>query len=111
MDPRVRTSAADLALQFKLSKSLDEMMRQIARVRADVEKTLAGSSGAPAARLRDGVTALQQAGAALVPLFESIQRADARPTAAQEAAVGEALKKAEASVEGVRSAGESHPLR
>ncbi len=31
-------------------------------------------------------------------LFESIQRADARPTGAQEAAVAELLKKAEAAL-------------
>jgi photosystem II stability/assembly factor-like uncharacterized protein len=111
MDPRVRTSAADLALQFKLSRSIDDMLRQIARVRVDVEKALAGSTGASAARLRDGVAALQQAGAALVPLFESIQRADARPTAAQEAAVAEGLKRAGAAMEAVRSGGESRTRR
>jgi hypothetical protein len=87
------------------------MLRQIARVRVDVEKALAGSTGASAARLRDGVAALQQAGAALVPLFESIQRADARPTAAQEAAVAEGLKRAGAAMEAVRSGGESRTRR
>ena len=111
MDPRVRTSTADLTLQFKLSKSLEEKMRQLAQVRSGVEKTLAGSSGAPASRLRDSVTTLQQAAAALVPLFESIQRADARPTAAQEAAAAEALKKADAAIEAVRSGGENRTLR
>ena len=105
MDPRVRTSSADLTLQFKLSKSLDDMMRQLARAKADVSKTLGGSSGAPAARLQATLTALQQAGAPLVTLFESIQRADARPTGAQEAAVAELLKKAEAAINANKNGG------
>ena len=42
MDPRVRTSSADLTLQFKLSKSLDDMMRQLAQAKAEVSKTLGG---------------------------------------------------------------------
>ncbi len=103
MDPRVRASNADLALQFKLSKSLDEMMRQLAPVRAEVDKQVAASAGAATARLQGAATSLQQAAASLVPLFESIQRADARPTAAQEAAVAEALKKAQAVIEDFRN--------
>ncbi|HYN08071.1 MAG TPA: hypothetical protein VES67_11825 [Vicinamibacterales bacterium] len=98
MDPRVRTSAADLALQFKLSKSLDDMMRRLALARADAAKQLAGASGAPTTRLQTSLTALQQAAAPLQTWFESIQRADARPTAAQEAAVADLLKNAEAAL-------------
>ncbi|HEX7777664.1 MAG TPA: hypothetical protein VF424_00410, partial [Vicinamibacterales bacterium] len=98
MDPRVRTSTADLALQFKLSKSLDDMMRQLARARTEIAKQLEGSSGAPATRLQAQIAALQQATAPMVSLFESIQRADARPTAAQEAAAVDLIKKAEAAI-------------
>jgi prephenate dehydratase len=98
MDPRVRTSTADLALQFKLSKALDDMMRQLARARADIAKQLEGSSGAAATRLQTHATALQQAAGPMISLFESIQRADAKPTAAQETAVADLLKKAEAAI-------------
>jgi photosystem II stability/assembly factor-like uncharacterized protein len=98
MDPRVRTSTADLALQFKLSKSLDDMLRQLARTRAEIAKQLEGSSGAAATRLQAQVTTLQQAAAPMVSLFESIQQADARPTAAQEAAAADLIKKAEAAM-------------
>ena len=98
MDPRVRTSAADLTLQFKLSKSLDAMMRQLAQAKAEVSKTLGGSSGAPAARLQATLTALQQAGASLVTLFESDPAGGRAADGAQEAAVAELLKKAEAAL-------------
>ncbi|HEY7476029.1 MAG TPA: hypothetical protein VH679_13510 [Vicinamibacterales bacterium] len=106
MDPRVRTSPADLALQFKLSKSLDDTMRQLSQTSAEAAKRLSASSGAPAARLQTALTSIQQAAAPLQALFESIQGADARPTAAQEAAVTDAVKKAQAAIESFRSEGE-----
>jgi hypothetical protein len=102
MDPRVRTSTADLALQFKLSKALDDTMRQVARARAEIGKQLEGSSGAAAPRLQTHLTALQQATAQMASLFESIQRADAKPTAAQETAGADLIKKAEAAISAYR---------
>jgi hypothetical protein len=98
LDPRVRTPVADLAQQFKLSKSLDDMIRQLAGTRGEIAKQLAGSGGAAATRLQTHLAAVQQVTASMVSLFESIQRADAKPTAAQEAAVVDLIKKAEAAI-------------
>lgn len=84
MDPRVRTSPQDLQTQFALSKQIDAALRRIA----------AALGSAPEPRR----PALQQAQAALTRIFETIQRADARPTAAQEAAAQEALAAATAAL-------------
>jgi hypothetical protein len=98
LDPRVRTSVADLAQQFKLSKSLDDIIRQLAGIRREIAKQLGGSSGAAATRLQTHAAAVQQVTAAMATLFESIQRADAKPTAAQETAVADLIRKAEAAI-------------
>jgi photosystem II stability/assembly factor-like uncharacterized protein len=71
MDPRVTMSLPDLQAQHKLSKALDAAMRR-----------LSASGGDP------------QVGVALQRLFEELQRVDARPTPAQEAAVASALARA-----------------
>jgi hypothetical protein len=83
MDPRVRTSTADLQLQFTLSRSIDQMLRRLA-----------------AARAKADTPTLQQAQAALTRIFETIQRADAKPTAAQESAAAGALAAAAAALGG-----------
>ena len=53
MDPRVKTSVADLALQYKLSKAVDDMMRKLAAARADVAAKSNGATGEAAARLQN----------------------------------------------------------
>ena len=77
LDPRVRVSAADLQLQFKLSQSIDARLREIST-------DLAHATPAQA-------TALRETARGLIALFTAIQQADARPTAAQEAAVAAAI--------------------
>jgi photosystem II stability/assembly factor-like uncharacterized protein len=98
MDPRVKTSQADLALQFKLSRALDDSMRQVARARTEITSRQTGATGAAATRLQTAATVLQQASSQLQTLFATIQQADARPTVAQEAAVADLLKKVEAAI-------------
>jgi len=98
MDPRVKTSQPDLALQFKLSRALDDALRRVAKLRAEIASRPAGATMAS----QNAATALQQSASQLQDLFEAIQQADARPTAAQEAAVADALKKAEAAIAGAK---------
>ncbi|HXT72035.1 MAG TPA: hypothetical protein VN700_19935 [Vicinamibacterales bacterium] len=81
MDPRVRTSIADLTVQFKLSKGVDAMLRRLSAARA------AGS-----ARAAEIAAAMLQ----IASLFPLLQDADARPTPALESAVTAALSRAEA---------------
>ena len=102
MDPRVRMSAADLALQFRLSKALDDMMRQLNDARAALTPRVSAAAGDEAARLRAVAAALDQAYAPLSDLFERIQSVDARPTAAAETAANEALRTAEAALANAR---------
>jgi photosystem II stability/assembly factor-like uncharacterized protein len=93
MDPRVKTSVADLTVQFQLSKQLDVAMRKVARARAD---------------RRTPAPELEQAHTALVSIFTAIQGADARPTAAMEARAADALKLAETAL-GAGGAGSIPP--
>jgi hypothetical protein len=86
MDPRVKIAPADLALQHKLSKSLNDAMRRVADARART-----GLSRASADALQTAHAALQQA-------FERIQDVDARPTAAAEAEANAALQSAESAL-------------
>ncbi len=76
MDPRVQTPVVDLTLQLKLSRTVHDLIGQLAAMR----------TGASPERLAQ----IQQAYAPLPALFTTLQSADARPTAAQEAAVTEA---------------------
>jgi hypothetical protein len=122
MDPRVRTSAADLARQFELSSDLCEVMREDsaalrevralrAQVKALGEKAGKGPAGealaaleAKAARLEGsaggfeggpgGGTAasLSRLNSQLVTILDVLQEADAKPTAAAAAAVEELRK-------------------
>ena len=91
MDPRVRTSTADLTLQLKLSKALDGAIRRLAAARADVTKRAASATGDAAAPMQAALRTLQDAFAPLQGLFESVQEADLRPTPGVEAAVTAAL--------------------
>ncbi|MEZ5319351.1 MAG: hypothetical protein R2752_18265 [Vicinamibacterales bacterium] len=77
MDPRVRTSQADLEAQFRASRSLDQMLRRVAAARATAD-----------------TPALRQAQSTLGRLLETIQDADVRPTDAQDAALTAALAQA-----------------
>lgn len=82
MDPRVKTSTADLQLQFDLS-------RRVMRALDDLQAMREGATV-------DRLTAIQQAYQPLPGLFTQLQGADMRPTAATEAAVAEAVARVEA---------------
>ncbi len=79
LDPRVRTPIADLTVQFKLSKAIDDALSKIEAAR----------SGASAERLQ----ALDAAAGPLGGLLATLQQADARPTTATEASVAAALER------------------
>jgi len=98
MDPRVKTTLADLTVQFKLSKSVNDAMRQLGAARADVAQRAASAGGDAAARLQTIARGLQDAFTPLQGIFESLQEADVRPTAALEAAASDAIKRAEAAM-------------
>jgi hypothetical protein len=102
MDPRVKASGPDLMLQYTLSRSLDRMMRRVATVRRDFEAQRARGNSAEAPGQAAIGDELQRVHDAVGTLFESIQSADARPTAAQEAAAVAALTAAEAAIAKVR---------
>jgi hypothetical protein len=115
MDPRIRTSAADLALQFevamKISAAMDEdagALRQVRKLRAQLaalkpraEKTAAaetiGALDAAAAALEGGRAGrgrrtgsednLARANADFATLLDVVEGADARPTAATVSAI------------------------
>jgi photosystem II stability/assembly factor-like uncharacterized protein len=94
MDPRVTTSAADLDVQFRLSKSLHEAMGQLAEARRGVASRLAGAPDEARQPLEARQAAIDAAYAPLPRLFGSVQAADARPTLAVEEAVAAALERA-----------------
>ena len=98
MDPRVRTSTADLTLQLKLSKAVDGAIRRLAAARADVNTRAASATGDAAAPLQAALRTLQDAFAPLQGLFESLQEADLRPTPAVEAAVTAVLQRVDAAL-------------
>ena len=79
MDPRVQTPAVDLTLQFKLSRTVHDLIGQLAAMR----------TGASPERLAQ----IQQAYAPLPALLSALQSADARPTMDQEAAVADAVER------------------
>jgi hypothetical protein len=90
IDPRVKTSPADLSLQFTLSRTVDQLMRKLVAARADIAKR----SGAPPTLLGD----LTAAYAPLPALLETLQEADVKPLPAVEAAANEAIKRAQAAL-------------
>jgi hypothetical protein len=108
MDPRVRMSAVDLALQFRLSKSLNDMMRQLKEAQAALTSRLAAAAGDEAVKLRSAAGLLAAASAPLPDLFSTIQDVDARPTVTTEAAATAALKAGEAALAAARVFGIQH---
>jgi photosystem II stability/assembly factor-like uncharacterized protein len=91
MDPRIHTLPADLALQFKRSKALDDGLRQAAAAAADVRTRLLNADPDHAGPLKAVAAALDQATTPLPDLLTSLQSADARPSDALDAAVTAAL--------------------
>ncbi len=81
MDPRVKTSVADLTLQFTLSMKISDLMQQLVD-----------------AKRKGANAAIDAAYAPLTDLFNRLQDADVRPTAAVEAAANAAIAKAEAAI-------------
>jgi len=84
MDPRVRTSAADLDAQFSLSKRVYLKVRELAGARS-----AEGVDPAQAA-------ALDQAAITLVEILDILQQSDTRPTPALAAVAGAAIDRANA---------------
>ncbi|MEO6222753.1 MAG: hypothetical protein ABIP90_05850, partial [Vicinamibacterales bacterium] len=77
LDPRVKTALADLTIQFKLSKAIDDALRTLDAARA----------GASPERLQG----IQSAAGKLAGLLATLQQADVRPTNSTETAVAAAL--------------------
>ena len=123
MDPRVKTSTADLALQFDLSKKLEEMraglepigktyqvlVRELEKVRepaaakglqdkvAALRKTLEGFSNASS--VRETGTLEFYVLNKVRKLFNDLQQVDAAPTPQQEAAVQNLQRDAQSAME------------
>ena len=89
MDPRVRTSATDLAAQFKLSRPVYERHRRLAAALARLQDT---------AQDRDRGASLRQAAADIQRVLDLLQQADVRPTAATETAANAAIAGADAAL-------------
>jgi photosystem II stability/assembly factor-like uncharacterized protein len=98
MDPRVKTSVADLTRQFERTQAVDAALAALADARAAVRARLASASAEDAASLGASLQALDAAYAPLPDLFEALQQADARPTAALDAAVTAALARVDAAL-------------
>ena len=96
MDPRVRTSAADLAAQSKLTRAIESRLAELATSAGSVRQRqttlVAAPGGGATSQLLEE---LQTAGRRLVHLFGVVQESDARPTVATEAAITEALERAQ----------------
>jgi hypothetical protein len=92
LDPRVRAQTADIQLQFTLSKSVHEMLVQVAAARAEA----AGRADAAALSRLDAVVA------PLADVLATLQSADAKPTETAQAATTEALARAQAAIDGSR---------
>lgn len=104
MDPRVRTSIADLTLQWKDSKALDEALRQAAAADQDLEKRLAALAGTDqAAAVRSVADEVRRASAPLADLLARLQAADVRPTDVLEGAVTASLATANAALTAYRN--------
>jgi hypothetical protein len=99
MDPRVRASIVDLTLQYKLSRALDEALRQIAATRLELGRRQAGSTGETAARLQAIALSLDEAWRNLAARFDTLQ------TPAIEAAAIEAIARAATAVASTRDGG------
>ena len=105
IDPRVRATIVDLTLQFKLSRALDDALRQIAATRLDLGRRQAAGTGEAAVRLQAIALSLDEAWRDLAASFDTLQRADARPTPAIETAAIDAIARAATAVASSRDGG------
>ncbi len=100
MDPRVKVSPLDLAAQTKLTSAVEASLAQLASRYRSVR---AGQALLPASPVSGAsgqvIETLRAAGRQLVRMFVMLQQADARPSAATEAAVSDALARAERALE------------
>jgi hypothetical protein len=103
MDPRVRTSPADLAVQLKLSRAVDEALHQLAPARAELRKRQ-GAGDLPA-RQADVLRALDAAARDLAASFDALQESDARPTPNTEAGAVAAVARATAALADYKTLG------
>jgi hypothetical protein len=94
----VKTSQADLTMQFTLSRSVDRLLRRLADARAGLAsgRTAPGADAATRDRLAADLNA---AYAPLPGLLDALQQADARPLSSVQAAVADAIRQAEAVLE------------
>ena len=98
IDPRVKVPVPDLIAQLTLSKTVANLMTRLLAERADVDRALAGATTEDLPKLNASRAALTRAYAPLPALLITLQRADAKPTQAVEAAVSAAIKDAEAAL-------------
>jgi hypothetical protein len=96
MDPRVKTSVADLTLQFSISRAVDTAMSRLVAARTDVLGRAARATGDAAAAFQQLAADLQAAYAPLPALFDALQEADTKPTPLVEAAANDAVRQANA---------------
>lgn len=101
-DPRVRTSLADLTHQFNLSKSLQDGMRDLTDAQRALDDRRAALANAAGRAFSIGAE-LQRTASPLLAIFLDVQQADAKPTAAQQAAAEDALRAAEAALASFRT--------
>jgi hypothetical protein len=103
MDPRVRTSSADLTVQLRLSRSVDEALRQLAPARTELRRRQA--AGDLPARPAAVLAALDAAARDLATSFDALQESDARPTPNTEAAAVAAVTRANAALADYKTLG------
>jgi len=98
IDPRVKTSPADLEAQFKLSRSVDSLMRRLMTARAEVAGRLGRAAADAAPPLQQLADDLRLAYAPLPAILDTLQEADVKPLPAVEAAANDAIKRGEAAL-------------
>ena len=97
MDPRVKTSLADLTRSSRCRARSTWLMRRLVAARADVAARLGRASDDAAAALATARRPIcRRAYAPLPALLDALQEADVKPLPAVEAAATEAVKRAEA---------------
>ena len=94
MDPRVKTSIADLTLQHRLSKAVDGALRRMATAHKDLSARIASAPADQAAALRTSLASVDRMWATLAEIFDTLQQADTRPTAVVEANANAAVASA-----------------
>jgi photosystem II stability/assembly factor-like uncharacterized protein len=98
IDPRVKTSPADLDAQFKLSRTVDGLMRRIMAARADVTGRLGRAPAGGSQALEQLADELRLAYAPLPAILAALQEADVKPLPAVEAAANDAVRRGEAAL-------------